>query len=141
MCFRTTYRRPGDGVAGTKQTKEKPGGVKKLIDLAREVKGLLPSEAVAAAVTATAAASATASLSQKHRFHTRLNKRPGATATGITDLLVLPVLQLGGVVEHTQHCDDEVEQGQDAVEPQEPVPVSRDSRYMRHAVHSVAAAL
>lgn len=42
----------------------------------------------------------------------------------VTDLLVLSVLQLYGVVSHTQQRDDEVDQSQDAVEPQEAVPAS-----------------
>lgn len=40
-----------------------------------------------------------------------------------TDPLVLSVLQPYGVVSHTQQCDDEVDQSEDAVEPQKAVPV------------------
>ena len=40
----------------------------------------------------------------------------------LTDLLILSVLQLGRVVEHAEHSDDEVEQGEDAVQPQKSVP-------------------
>lgn len=39
-----------------------------------------------------------------------------------TDPLVLSVLQSYGVVSHTQQCDDEVDQSEDAVEPQKAVP-------------------
>lgn len=41
----------------------------------------------------------------------------------VTDPLILFVLQSYGVVSHTQHSDDEVDQGKDAVEPQKVVPV------------------
>lgn len=47
----------------------------------------------------------------------------GCAGMSVTDLLVLSVLQPYGVVRHAQHCDDEVDQSKDAVEPQKAVPV------------------
>lgn len=40
-----------------------------------------------------------------------------------TDLLIFSVLQPYQVVSHTQQRDDEVDQSQDAVQPQKAVPV------------------
>ena len=54
----------------------------------------------------------------------------------LTDLLILSVLQLGRVVEHAEHGDDEVEQGEDAVEPQKSVP-ARGKPQMSEVVSAV----
>lgn len=42
----------------------------------------------------------------------------------VADLLVFSVLQPYGVVGHTQQRDDEVDQSEDAVEPQKAVPAT-----------------
>lgn len=45
------------------------------------------------------------------------------------DLLVFSVLQPYRVVNHAQQRDDEVNQGKDAVEPQEAVPVGHKEHW------------
>lgn len=47
----------------------------------------------------------------------------------LTDLLIFSVLQAYRMVSHAQHCDDEVNQGEDAVQPQKIIPWRHTNEY------------